>query len=208
MSLRKDVRDSSNKDHLISDSDSQGRCKNANVANKVPTDKEHQGRYGSRGRDRHPNIPLSQVLLFPSQRPGRFQKRKSMDIEANKSFGDAIIYKEPTSTRFFFQNVKGMTFTRGCEDYRYFLSAMMSYSIDFYGWPRQTLVGSTITYKPTFDRVSRDNSNAGKLFLDTCQRRLIPYQSKKHSKREATYKLFEDNLLLQFSAHRLQIRAD
>ena len=92
-----------------------------------------KGRYGSKGQDRHPNIPVSQVLLFPSKRSGRILHRKSLDTVAHISFGDPIIYKDPLSTRFMFQNVKGMTYSTGCEDYKYFLSAMMSYSVDLYG---------------------------------------------------------------------------
>ncbi len=92
-----------------------------------------QGRYGSRGVDRHPNIMVSPVLLFQSRRPGRLSTRKSGDSEALLSYGDAITYKEPDTTRFLFQNVKGLTYTSTCDDYRYFLSAMQSYSVDVYG---------------------------------------------------------------------------
>lgn len=94
---------------------------------------QNTGRYESRGQDKHPNIPVSQVLLFPSSRPGRIQQRKQGDPNANKTYGNAIVYKEPGTTRFFFQNVKGLTTTSSKEDYRYFLSAMTSYSVDVFG---------------------------------------------------------------------------
>lgn len=93
----------------------------------------HAGRYMSRGPDRHPNIPVSQVLMFPSSRPGRLAARKSGDPAANNTYGDAIVYKEPGSTRFFFQNVKGLTHSQSKEDYKYFLSTMTSYSVDVFG---------------------------------------------------------------------------
>ncbi len=99
------------------------------------------GRYGSKGLDRHPNIPVSQVLMFPKNRQGRLQQRKTTDPESHKSFGDAIIYKEPNCTRFLFQNVKGMTYSTGCEDYRYFLSGRTSFSVDLYGGMAETSTG-------------------------------------------------------------------
>jgi hypothetical protein len=92
-----------------------------------------RGRYRSRGQDRHPNIMVSQVLLFPSRRPGRILNWKTGNQHANDLFGDAIIYKDPGPTRILFQNVKGLSSTASCKDYKYFLSAMSSYSVDVDG---------------------------------------------------------------------------
>ena len=91
------------------------------------------GRYSSRGPDRHPNIMVSQVLMFPSRRPGRMISRRGSDTCANQTYGDPILFKAPGTSRFFFQNVKGLTHTSSKEDYRYFLSAMASYSVDVFG---------------------------------------------------------------------------
>jgi hypothetical protein len=99
----------------------------------TPPDYCRRGRYGSKGADRHPHIMVSQVLLLPSRRPGRLAIRKTGDQQANDSFGDPIIYKEPGTTRILFQNVKGLTHTTSCDDYKYFLSAMASYSVDVFG---------------------------------------------------------------------------
>ncbi|KAI2511189.1 hypothetical protein MHU86_3154 [Fragilaria crotonensis] len=76
---------------------------------------------------------ISQVLLFPTQRPGRKTHRQGNDICADKTFGDSIIFKAPGTSRFFFQNVKGLTHSSSKEDYKYFLSAMASYSVDIFG---------------------------------------------------------------------------
>ncbi|KAI2505051.1 hypothetical protein MHU86_9407 [Fragilaria crotonensis] len=93
----------------------------------------NRGRYTSRGIDRHPPIPPSQVLLFQKQRPGRLTIRRTVDPVADQSFGDAIVYKAPNTTRVMFQNVKGLTSTQEGSDYRYFLSSMLSYSVDIFG---------------------------------------------------------------------------
>ncbi|KAI2496031.1 hypothetical protein MHU86_18504 [Fragilaria crotonensis] len=87
----------------------------------------------SRGEDRHPPINPSQVLLFATKRPGRLHTRKSCDDAANSTFGDAIVYKAPDTTRFMFQNVKGLTYNQSGDDYNYYLSSMISYSIDVFG---------------------------------------------------------------------------
>ncbi|KAI2496067.1 hypothetical protein MHU86_18439 [Fragilaria crotonensis] len=87
----------------------------------------------SRGTDRHNPIPPSQVLLFPRHRPGRLALRRVGDSLADQTFGDAIIYKDPGTTRLMFQNVKGLSYSPTGDDYRYFLSAMRSYSVDIFG---------------------------------------------------------------------------
>lgn len=99
----------------------------------VPDLVPRRGRYSSRGEDRHPPIPLSQVLQFPRSRPGRIHARIQGGAHSDHTFGDAIIYKEPGSTRFFFQNVKGLTHTTGGEDNNYFLSSMASFAVDVFG---------------------------------------------------------------------------
>lgn len=76
-----------------------------------------QGRYMSRGEDRHPHIPTSKVLLFPKSRPGRLHVRRSLDSQSDVTYGDAIIYKAPGTTRFMFQNVKGLTYDQAGEDF-------------------------------------------------------------------------------------------
>ncbi|KAI2507900.1 hypothetical protein MHU86_6558 [Fragilaria crotonensis] len=99
----------------------------------------NRGRYTSRGIDRHPPIPPSQVLLFQKQRPGRLTIRRTVDPVADQSFGDAIVYKAPNTTRVMFQNVKGLTSTQEGSDYRYFLSSMLSYSVDIFGMAETNL---------------------------------------------------------------------
>ena len=91
-------------------------------------------RYSGRIDDRHPPIPLSQILNFPRLRSGRSVSIPSKgDAHAESFFGDAIIFKEPGSTRFFFPNVKGLTNTRSMEDYKYYMSGMQTYAIDVFG---------------------------------------------------------------------------
>ena len=94
-----------------------------------------RGRYSSTlGQDRHPPISHpSSILLLPNSRPGRILTRKQTDQQANQSFGDAIVYKDSGSIRFFFQNVKGLTYSTGVEDYKYYMSQMAVFDVDCFG---------------------------------------------------------------------------
>ena len=80
-----------------------------------------------------PTIKVSQILLLPSHRPGRRIRSTSLDPHPDKSFGDTIIQKHATTTRLFFQNVKGLTYSTSGEDYRYYLSCLQSYEVDIAG---------------------------------------------------------------------------
>ena len=93
-----------------------------------------RGRYSRLGPDRHPPLPnLTSILLVPKFRPGRLQYRRQIDTKALQSYGDAPIYKAPGSLRIFLQNVKGLTYSTGVEDYKYYLSQMAAYSVDCFG---------------------------------------------------------------------------
>ena len=91
------------------------------------------GRYSSRGDDRHPPLPASGLMMIPSTRPGRTFSRKTTDECANTTYGDVIIYKAPGTIRFFFQNVKGLTYSASGDDYNYYMSCMSSYDVDCFG---------------------------------------------------------------------------
>ena len=72
---------------------------------------------------------MESLLMRPVHRVGRIFQRKKSDPQADVSYGDPIVFKETGSTRFMFQNVKGLTNTTGCEDYNYYLSWMLSFSV-------------------------------------------------------------------------------
>jgi hypothetical protein len=92
------------------------------------------GRYLSRGQDRHPPLSnMSAILMLPRYRPGRIRTRRQMDAQATQSFGDVVVYKDPGSLRLFFQNVKGLTYSSGLEDYKYYLSQMAAFGVDCFG---------------------------------------------------------------------------
>ena len=67
-------------------------------------------------------------------RHGRVSRRTGQDSAIKTSVGDTILTKEQHSVRFFFQNVKGLTYSVGCEDYRYNLSCMAAYGVDMFGF--------------------------------------------------------------------------
>jgi hypothetical protein len=97
----------------------------------IPGRDKRRHRYS--GPDRHPTIRLGHVLMKPQHRPGRIFQRRQGDPQADVTYGDPIIYKAPGTTRFMFQNVKGLTHTTGGEDYNYYLSWMSSFSVDAFG---------------------------------------------------------------------------
>ena len=123
---------------------------------------ERRGRYISRGVDRHPNIPMSQVLLFPRYRPGRLTHRIQGDKAANVTYGDAIVYKDPKTIRFMFQNVKGLTYSSSGEDYKYFLSSMLSYSVDVFGMAETNSGWQHAHMQSTFKQCVRRQLQYGK----------------------------------------------
>ncbi|KAI2492618.1 hypothetical protein MHU86_21932 [Fragilaria crotonensis] len=80
-----------------------------------------------------PRIPISRLLLVPKARPGRKCRDTPLDPYPTKYYGDAIIQKNSSSTRIFFHNVKGLTYSTAGEDYRYYLSCLQAYDIDIAG---------------------------------------------------------------------------
>ena len=50
-----------------------------------------------------------------------------------RSFGDDVIFKDSTHTRIFFHNVKGLTFSTSCEDFKYCLDSLHSLQMDLVG---------------------------------------------------------------------------
>ena len=100
----------------------------------VRTSQAHRKTYRSRPIDPSvPTIHVSQLLLLPYQRPGRRTRSTPLDPFPDKSFGDRIIQKDKLTTRLFFQNVKGLTYSTSGEDYRYYLSCLQAYAVDIAG---------------------------------------------------------------------------
>ena len=64
----------------------------------------------------------------------RVLERKTGDPFAAASFGDSIWKpKQATCLRFFHQNVKGLTYTTGGEDYEYYMHSLKELDIDICG---------------------------------------------------------------------------
>ena len=81
----------------------------------------------------HPSLTLLQYFFSRILVPAGFRPDDNSITQATVSFGDALIYKANGSMRIFFQNVKGLTYSPGVEDYRYYLSEMAAYSVDCFG---------------------------------------------------------------------------
>lgn len=88
--------------------------------------------HGITANDTTQHIPRSPILLT-RPRPGRTLRERPIDPNPEQRFGDAISQKDSDSTRIFFQNVKGLTYSNTCEDYRYYLSCLRAYHVDIAG---------------------------------------------------------------------------
>jgi hypothetical protein len=78
-------------------------------------------------------LPTSFQLQRPRHRPGRHLHHNPIDTSPHSSYGNSILHKHHHTTRVYFQNVKGLTYSSGCEDYRYYFSSLQSYDIDLAG---------------------------------------------------------------------------
>lgn len=81
----------------------------------------------------HRTLPTSPILLFPKSRPGRKAWSTPSDPSPNVSYGDTIREKSQHALRIFFQNVKGLTYSTGFEDYHYYMLSLKAYGIDIAG---------------------------------------------------------------------------
>ena len=79
-------------------------------------------------------LPAGNLLRLSYQRPGRLvRERDTGDLQAHSFFGDPVIFKASGTTRFLFQNVKGLTHSTSNEDYKYYMQGMSSYAADVFG---------------------------------------------------------------------------
>ena len=78
-------------------------------------------------------LPTSFNIQRPRFRPGRQLSHNILDPSPHSSYGDSILHKHHHTTRVYFQNVEGLTYSSGCKDYRYFFSSLQSYDIDLAG---------------------------------------------------------------------------
>ncbi|KAI2498098.1 hypothetical protein MHU86_16408 [Fragilaria crotonensis] len=78
-------------------------------------------------------LPTSHKLLTPKQRIGRKIWEKPIDPDPTRSFGDTIYEKSSDSLRIYFQNVKGLTYSTGLEDYYYYVQSLTALHIDIAG---------------------------------------------------------------------------
>ena len=136
------------------------------------------GKYASRVADRHPPIYPSQILLFSKNRPGRLINRKASDPDANVTFGDSIIYKAPGTSRFMFQNVKGLSYNQSGDDYNYFLSSMLSFSIDVFGMAETNSGWQHQYVQDKFKQCIRRQLQLGKAVFGSPSRTVDPLDDK------------------------------
>jgi hypothetical protein len=133
-----------------------------------------------------PFLSSSKLPSIPSSRPGRRFRETSSDPHPSRSFGDSVTHKDAESIRFFFQNVKGISYSSSNEDYRYFLSCIKLLEVVLQDSWKQTHAGVMPIFPQTFGQLPESNINKPKLFLAPQARKLIPCLSMNHSSPEAT----------------------
>ena len=79
----------------------------------------------------HISPPLAS--LFNTLRPGRTRVADPHDTAHWQSFGDTVHEKDASHTRFFFQNIKGLTNSTSCEGFKYTLHSLHGLHVDFCG---------------------------------------------------------------------------
>ena len=85
-----------------------------------------------------PNLPLPNPISVsaPQIRPIRLGHRQFAhpeDANPDVSYGDDVAFKPADTMRVFFQNIKGLTHSSGCEDYKYCLNSLSSLQVDIAG---------------------------------------------------------------------------
>lgn len=153
-----------------------------------------KGRYMSRGEDRHPHIPTSKVLLFPKSRPGRLHVRRSLDSQSDVTYGDAITYKAPGTTRFMFQNVKGLTYDQAGEDYNYYLSSMSSFAVDVFGMAETNSSWQHMHLQATFKQCLRRQLQFGKVVFGSPSHHIDPLDGKTSFQAGGAIQVIQGNL--------------
>jgi hypothetical protein len=104
-----------------------------------------------------PSIPLIPVasLMGTRRRKHRTIRAVPLDLSPAQSFGDSVIQKSPTSTRVFFQNVKGLSSSAGSEDYRYYFNCLQSLQVDVAGLAETNTCWSHTHLREDFVSVAR-----------------------------------------------------
>ena len=89
-----------------------------------------------------PTPPIASLLN--TLRPGRTRVADPHDTAHWQSFGDSVHTKDETHTRFFFQNIKGLTNSTSCEDFNYTLHSLHGLHVDFCGLAETNLPWSQV----------------------------------------------------------------
>ena len=68
-----------------------------------------------------------------SPRPGRHRTAEPQDVMHRTPYGDSVYRKDDLHTRILFQNVKGLTASTSCEDFKYCRDSLHSLQTDIVG---------------------------------------------------------------------------
>ena len=93
------------------------------------------------------NLKTPVPLTLPSSRPGRTRKA-AHDPHQHHSFGDSISNKDDFHTRIFFQNIKGLTSSSGCEDFKYCLASLATFQTDIVGLSETNMPWNQVPHLP------------------------------------------------------------
>ena len=127
-----------------------------------------------------PSLSASTLLSIPSSRPGRRTRSTPLDMNVHQHYGDAVIQKGQSTTRLFFQNVNGLTYTSTMEDYRYYMSCLQAYDVDIVGLSETNTCWSHPHLTADFQAAIRSFHKQSKVCFGSPSTSVDPCPTKEH----------------------------
>ena len=116
-----------------------------------------------------------QSTIFPTLRPGRIRAATPQDTLHRTAFGDTIYHKDEMHTRILFQNVKGLTPSTSCEDFKYCLDSLSSLQTDIVGLSETNVPWIQSTHhQADFRTCLRRQFNIGKVVFGSPETQVDP----------------------------------
>ena len=127
-----------------------------------------------------------------------------LDPSPAKSFGDPVIQKASSSTRIFFQNVKGLSSSSGSEDYRYYLNFLQSLRVDVAGLAETNTCWTHPHLRDDFVSVARQYYRQNKVVFGSPSVTCDPIPSTESFQAGGTVTFLHGNLVSRVSGFDIQ----
>ena len=123
------------------------------------------------------NLKIPGPISLSSSHPGRTRKA-AHDPHHRQSFGGSISTKDDFHTRVFFQNIKGLTSSSSCEDFKYCLDSLVSFKTDIVGLSETNVPWDQVPHLPAdFRTCLRRQFHTGKAIFSSPNAIVDPVKS-------------------------------